>query len=111
MDSCFTITTSVSPLRYHHFNFIDEAPAPILPGLKRGNDRMPGCAGMLTRVTIFRVVAAANMTARAAQAQMHPRVAHCQAFHAAVAGGHDAFDAVQMSACLMTPAHCPASRK
>jgi hypothetical protein len=43
----------VSPLRYHHFNLIDEAPTPILPGLKRGNDGMTGRAGVLTRVTIF----------------------------------------------------------
>jgi hypothetical protein len=43
----------VSPLWYHHFNLIDEAPAPILPRLKRGNDGMAGAASVLARVTIF----------------------------------------------------------
>jgi hypothetical protein len=83
-----------SPLRQHHFNLIDEAPAPILPGLIRGNDGMTGAAGMLACVAIFRIVAASDMTAGAAQAQVHPRVAHCQAFHATIAGGHDVLDAV-----------------
>jgi hypothetical protein len=72
---------------------------------------MTGAAGMFARVTIFRIIAASNMTAGAAQAQVHPRVARCQAFHATIAGGHDVPDAVQMSTCRMTPTHCPLARK
>jgi hypothetical protein len=72
---------------------------------------MTGAAGMLAGVTIFRIVAASNMTANAAQAQMHPSVACCQAFHATIAGGHDPPDGIQMRAYRMPPPHCPLAPK
>ena len=56
---------------------------------------MTRTAGMLARVAILRVVAASDVTARAAQAQMHPGVAHCQAFDASFARWHDALDAAR----------------
>jgi hypothetical protein len=71
---------------------------------------MAGPAGMLARVAILRVVAATNVAARAAQAQVHPGVSHGQAFHASVAGRRDRSYAVQMTARWMTLTHCsPAS--
>src|ERR1700722_6375997 len=42
---------------------------------------------------------------------MHPRVAHSEALHASIAGGHHTPDTVQMSASRLPPTHCPVSRK
>jgi hypothetical protein len=49
-----------------HFDFIDEAPTPLLAGLKGGNDGMPRSGGMRTRVAIFRVIATTHMAAASA---------------------------------------------
>ena len=66
---------------------------------------MAGPARMFARMAIFRVIAAANVAAGAAQAQMYPRISRRQTFHAAVAGRRDASYAVQMTARWMTPTH------
>jgi len=39
---------------------------------------------VLRGVPVLRIVTAADVTARSAQAQMHPRIAHLQAFLAAL---------------------------
>jgi hypothetical protein len=49
-----------------HFDFIDEAPAPLLAGLEGGNDGMTRSRGMLASVTIFRVIATSHVAARPA---------------------------------------------
>ena len=54
---------------------------------------MPGAAGMFACMTVFRIVAAADVSAGAAQAEMHPAIAAGQAFHAALTRGRDAPDA------------------
>jgi hypothetical protein len=56
-----------SKRRQNDFNFIDETPAPILSRFEGGNQRMPGCGRMLAGVAIFRIIAAAYMTAGSAQ--------------------------------------------
>jgi hypothetical protein len=56
-----------SKRRQNDFNFIDEAPAPILSRFERGNQRMPGCGRMLAGMAIFGIIAAAHMTAGSAQ--------------------------------------------
>ena len=45
---------------------------------------MPAFVKMLGRVFVFRRIAAADVTARVAQTQMNPTVAHFQTFLAAV---------------------------
>jgi hypothetical protein len=55
---------------------------------------MPGPERMLPSVAIFRVIAASHVAACSAEAQMHPRIAARQAFHAAVAGWRDLSDTV-----------------
>jgi hypothetical protein len=37
----------------HHFDLIDEAPAPIFTGLERGDNRMARHARMFARMAIF----------------------------------------------------------
>src|ERR1700730_9189183 len=54
-------------------NFIHIAPSPPSPRTIAFDDRMAGLAEMLGSVTVWRVVAAADMAARPAEAQMHPR--------------------------------------
>src|SRR5215470_9169958 len=66
-----------------HQDLIDEAPAPVLPGFERGNDRMLRRTEMLGRVLVLRFVAASDVSARPAQAQMRPAVSHGEAFLAA----------------------------
>jgi hypothetical protein len=61
--------------RQCQFDFVDEAPAPVFPGLKGRNDRMCGALEMLAGVTIFRIITTSDMAAAAAQAQMHPGIA------------------------------------
>lgn len=71
----------------HHF--VNVAPAPIFAALERLNDWMLARVKMLGGVFVFRRIAAAYMPAREAKPQMHPRVAHLQAFFAAFAAGRD----------------------
>src|SRR6266480_6907858 len=67
-----------------HLDLVDVAPAPALPRLERGDDRMPGLLEMLGGVLVLRVVAASDVPARPAQAKMHPGVSRGEAFLAAV---------------------------
>ena len=59
---------------------------------------MPGRVEMLGRVLVLRVIATADMPAGPAQAQMHPGIAHLQAFFAAVGVRPISLDEVQMGA-------------
>ena len=53
-------------------------------GLERPDDRVLGRVEVLGRVLVLRGVAAADVTALPALAQVHPRVAHLQALFAAL---------------------------
>ena len=61
-------------------NFIDIAPSPPFRRIVTFDDGMPGLAKMLGGVTVWRAVAAADMAARPAEAQMHPRRTKFQTF-------------------------------
>ena len=65
----------------------DVAPAPRLAGFVRAHHRMAGRVEMPGRMPVLRAVAAADVAAGEAQAQVHPRVARLQAFRAALACG------------------------
>ena len=59
---------------------------------------MPGCVEMFGGVLVLRAVTAADVTACAAQAQVHPGVAHGEAFFAAIAVGLAGLYKVQVRA-------------
>src|SRR6267143_6893119 len=81
-----------------HVDLVNVAPAPALPRLERGDDRMPGFLEMLGGVLVLRIVAAADVPARPAQAQMHPGVSRREAFLAAVGVGRSCLYGFQMRA-------------
>src|SRR5216117_641560 len=68
-----------------HRHLIDVAPAPAFPRLVRGDDRMLRGVKVLGGMLVLRFIAAADVSAGAAQAQMHPGIAHLEAFLAAFA--------------------------
>jgi hypothetical protein len=61
---------------------IDITPAPIFARLKRLNDRVMGRVKMFGGMLVFGGIAAANMPANQAFAQMHPAIPHLQTFFA-----------------------------
>src|SRR5262245_15638459 len=63
---------------------VDVAVTPRLVRLVRANDRMPGFPMMGGRMLARRVVAAADVPALEAEAQMHPNAARGEAFAATV---------------------------
>jgi hypothetical protein len=74
------------------FHFIDVTPAPVFSRLKGFYDRMMLGVKMFCGVLVFRTIAAADVAAGEAQAQVDPVVAHFQALFAAVGAGRDASD-------------------
>src|SRR5437899_1452176 len=66
-----------------HHHLVDEAPAPVLSRFERSHDRMLCRPKMLRRMLVFRIVAAADVAARSAEAEMHPCVAQGEALLAA----------------------------
>jgi hypothetical protein len=52
--------------RQRHFNLIHETPAPILAGFKGRDDRVMCRSGMLARVSILGIIAAADVSAGSA---------------------------------------------
>jgi predicted GNAT family acetyltransferase len=65
---------------------VDVAPAPGLAGLERADDRMLPVVSVGGRVTVRRIVAAADVAAFEAKAQMEPLAAAAQAVLASVDG-------------------------
>jgi len=65
------------------FEFVDEAPAPGFAGFDGFHDGVLGGMKMLGGVLVFGGIAAADVAAFEAQAQVDPRVAHFQALFAA----------------------------
>ena len=80
-------------------DLVDVAPAPAFRRIVALDDRMAGRVEVLGGVTVRRAVAAADVAAGPAEAQMHPRRTDLQALlaaerarrHVADAGGVDAF--------------------
>src|SRR6478736_5651294 len=77
---------------------IGKAPEPILIGLKRLHDRVGRLVVMLGRVLVLRRITTANMTARAADPQMHPRITHFQTFLASVSRRCDIANLIEVAA-------------
>src|SRR5436190_2707249 len=87
-------------------DLVDVAPAPVLARLGRADDRMGGLVEVRGRVPVRRVVAAADVPAGLAHAQMHPPAAGPQALLAAGDLGRKLGhgDAVGVRANLIHPA-------
>src|SRR5262245_46778760 len=64
-------------------DLVDEAPAPVLAGLGRADDRMTGFVRVLRRMPVRRLVAAADLPADLAHPKMEPAIAGRQAVLAA----------------------------
>src|SRR5205807_687703 len=71
------------PIGEVEHDLVQVAPAPGFGRIITFDDRMAGCVEMLAGVPVRRIVAAAHMSAAAAQPQMHPDRAGLQAFLAA----------------------------
>src|SRR4029078_6782231 len=69
---------------YPHPELIRVAPAPVLSGLQRADDLVPARMRVRGRVLVRRAVAAADVAALQADAQVQPLAAHAQAVLAAV---------------------------
>src|SRR5438445_140673 len=74
------------------------APEPIFARLIRADDRMLGGAEMFGCVLSRRVVAAADVPAAGAHAQMDPAAARLEALHAAIAAGPHVTNLVEVHA-------------
>jgi hypothetical protein len=73
-------------------DLIDVTPPPVLSGLEGLDDGMLRRVKMLGRVTILRVIAASDVSARQAQSEVHPSIAHLQTFLASLSRwGHLAY--------------------
>jgi hypothetical protein len=79
-------------------DFVDIAPAPALRRIIGFDDWMAGRAKMLRRVPIGRFIAAADMPASPADAQMHPWRARLQAFLTTGRARNNVADCRQVSA-------------
>jgi hypothetical protein len=64
------------------FKIVDVAPAPVFAGFERAHDGVLGAMEMLGGMLIFGGVAATDVAALHAQAEVHPGVAHFQALFA-----------------------------
>src|SRR6267143_2566485 len=81
-----------------HRVFVYIAEAPLLSWLQRAHDRVARGVEMLGRVLVLGRVAAADVTAAHAEAQVHPDIAHRKALLAALRAGRDGLHALQMLA-------------
>src|SRR4051794_3500544 len=79
-------SSSTAKSDFSHYLVVDEAIDPVLAGLEGPHDRVTVGARVLASVAILRVVAAADVTASHAQAEVHPMVAGGQALLATVGG-------------------------
>ena len=77
---------------------IDVTPAPVFSWFKGFYDRMMLGVKTFCGVLVFRTIAAADVAAGEAEAQMNPVVAHFQALFAAVGAGRDISNFFQMMA-------------
>jgi hypothetical protein len=76
--------------------FIDIAPDPILARFKGLDQRMLGGVKMFCGMPMGRIVAASNVPANQADAQVYPTTADTQAIFTALCAGCDAVNLIQM---------------
>jgi hypothetical protein len=80
--------------------FVDVTPFPGFAGFDRAHDRVLSGMKMLGRVFVFRRIATAHVPTFQTHAQVHPSVAHLQAFLAPLRTGFHVFDLIHMAAGL-----------
>ena len=85
-------------MRLFHDLFVDVAPEPALVGLRGGDDGVAGALEVLGGVLVLRGVAAADVAAFEAGAEVDPGVAERDAFFADVDLGSDVFGVDEMFA-------------
>ena len=88
--------TMDAPVALFHEDLIHIAPTPRFARLKRLDDRVSRLLKMFGGVLVFGGIAAADMAALQADAQMNPGVAGFQAFLATIRGGLHIADLTNM---------------
>src|SRR6266700_2014078 len=91
------------PVRKIEQDFIDIAPAPAFRRIIALDDRMLGGVEVLGRVLVGGIVAAADMTAAAADPQMQPLATALEAFLATKRARRDIADAGDVDAAFCHP--------
>ena len=84
---------------------IDIAPAPGLAGLEGGDHRVAGLVEMLERMRVLRILAAADVAAGQANAELVPWRADRHAIHATVGARPDLADLAEVLAALGRLSH------
>jgi hypothetical protein len=84
---CVYDTLSLCFLKASHEGFVDIAPPPILPGLQRLYDGMPGLVEVLSGVLAGRRITTSDETTRQAQAQADPALPDLQTHFTTVGFG------------------------
>ena len=82
-----------------HRDLVQEAPAPILAGLQRADQRVAAASSVGARVAVGRVVAAADLAALEADSQMQPWASRGQAILAARDGFRELGDVNVIEMC------------
>jgi hypothetical protein len=82
-DSSFRLKSRPSRKRLNH-DFVDVTPTPIFAPFKRPHDGVLGFFEVLGGVPVLGGIAAADVAANLAEAQMDPRIAHLQALFASI---------------------------
>ena len=88
------------PIRQVKQDFVNVTPAPAFGRIIGFDDRVIGCMKMLRRVAVGRLIAATDMTAGSADAQMQPWIVQLQAFFAPKGTGNNVANSRQMPAAL-----------
>jgi hypothetical protein len=81
-------------------DLIDITPRPILPTLKGLDQRVVGFVVVPGGMLVLGIIAAANVTADQANAQVHPGIADLQALVTALAAGFDLPGLFQVAAFI-----------
>jgi hypothetical protein len=73
---------------------IDVTPTPLFSALGRLDDGVTRCIKVAARVTVFRRIAAAHVSAFQAHTKVYPCIAQLQAIRTAFGSGLDGFDVI-----------------
>ena len=94
----FRYLTQAIQHKLFNISFVDIAPLPVFSGFKGLNDRVVRLLKVLSGMLVFGAVAAADVSTVFANAQVHPAIAHVQAFFAALSARGHFFDLIGVSA-------------
>jgi hypothetical protein len=92
------LTTNLLLRNFACNHFVDVAPDPVFAGLDGAHDGMGGLMKMFGGVLVLRRIAAADIAAQHAQAQVNPAISHLYALFADMRSGSFDFDLIQMLA-------------